>query len=450
MKQDPSEISQATRAIRNTYAVVNRLPPEVLCAVFEHRDHERDDLVAATHVCQYWRSTLTSNPSLWTYLSVGPGHGVGRTLVYLKRSKSKTIDIVINADLSQELEVFQHLAPHMSRTRSLVVTGCMRVDSPASLLISTPTSSLQSLEISLIQGPMCGPDNRPTFDGIVLFLPKLTKLHLFLPESVGWFRLSSLLRFFSGCPQLEHVFVDLPPTTIHDVVEDQVVLLESLVELDYTCNAVCRVLPYLKLPHLKRLRVWSSFQAGQVNKLADLLPSDGCLLLARATNMGYVSNNDVEGFDLSGKETDISIFGFCTGERFVLTDWFSDESCIPFGQIEHLDFEGLTSSANLSFNPFRNLVTFQFTAGSTQRSNQVLSLLYPEPGAAIPCPSLREIWCNSCWYPRPFVRSLILRLTEREGEGHRLELVHVSCAESLDRGVDVEGYVGNLQVRVEG
>jgi hypothetical protein len=52
---------------RSGYVPVNKLPPEVLSRVLEHRDRELD-LVAATHVCQYWRSTLTSSPSLWTRL----------------------------------------------------------------------------------------------------------------------------------------------------------------------------------------------------------------------------------------------------------------------------------------------------------------------------------------------------------------------------------------------
>ena len=467
IEENLSEILRKIRAFRNTYPPVNGLPPEVLARVLTYRDDERD-LFAATHVCRYWRSTLTSTPSLWTHLKYGPGYGINRTLTCLKRSKTMTVDIRIDINSLQELDVPRHLAPPISRTRSLVMTGSLCVHA-AAFLLCNPAPSLKYLEIGPAEVPSFGLGNllsqktpslhSVTFNGI--FLPSLTKLHLYLPEGAGRFYLSSLLRFFSGCLQLQHVFIHLPRTTIQDVVSDRVVVsLESLVEFDYTCNAALRVLPYLKLPRLKRLWACSPLQTGRVNKLADLLPSDGRVFLTGATSIRYFSSNHLEGFEhnnhfegvgLYGKEISVSIAGFCIGETFVFTDWFSDESCIPFEQIEHLDLKGLSPNTNITLERFKNLTKLRFAAGSRQLSEKVFSLLYPEPGAVIRCPSLREIWCDSCRYPGLLVGSLILLLVEREKEGHRLELVRIFGAEALDRDLEEElkRCVIDLQVRLE-
>lgn len=98
------------RAIRNTHIPVNRLLPEA-------RDCEQD-LVAATHACQYWRFTLTSSPSLWTRLRFLFSRDVDRTLTYLERSKLATIDIQVAAAPLPEPETLKHFAPHISRTKS--------------------------------------------------------------------------------------------------------------------------------------------------------------------------------------------------------------------------------------------------------------------------------------------------------------------------------------------
>ena len=79
-----------TKTIKNMHVPVNRLPPEVLSMVLQHRDHEQD-LIAATHVCQYWRSTLISDPMLWTSLQLE--YNADWISRYLERSKSAAINI---------------------------------------------------------------------------------------------------------------------------------------------------------------------------------------------------------------------------------------------------------------------------------------------------------------------------------------------------------------------
>jgi len=110
MERKLREVLQATKAIKNTFPPVNKLPPEVLSTVLEHRANDLD-LIAATHVCRHWRFTLISTPSLWTHLLFRSGPDVDRALTYLKRSRSAPIDVEIDLDMPEGLEVSKCLAP---------------------------------------------------------------------------------------------------------------------------------------------------------------------------------------------------------------------------------------------------------------------------------------------------------------------------------------------------
>jgi hypothetical protein len=130
-------------------APVNGLPPEVLCRVFQHRNCGQD-LVVATHVCRYWRSTLISDPSLWTSILLNSTSDANRTQTYLERSKSATLDIKIISDHLKDLHVFQNLSPHISRTRSFIIDGLgPNFIAISSLLLCKPVPSLEYLSMSL-------------------------------------------------------------------------------------------------------------------------------------------------------------------------------------------------------------------------------------------------------------------------------------------------------------
>ena len=288
--------------IRNTFVPVNKLPPEILSRILEYRTCEQD-LVEATHVCQYWRSVLISSPSLWSCFRFNrTGHDLNRTSTYLERSKSAPIDVSITITFLADLCMFEHLAPHIARTRSLIIHELHPTH--ASLLFRSPAPSLQHLEIhSEDEDFVCLPDDFlgqqapplrfvklsgvcPTFE--TLFpLPNLTEFRLHLPEGASSFRMSALFRFLSDSPLLEKLCIRIPNQTTQDIPMGHVISLESLVELEYTYDSGDRVLPYLKLPRLKHLQVAPSLGSGEVQKLADILPYDVRVLLAGATTMSY-------------------------------------------------------------------------------------------------------------------------------------------------------------------
>ena len=465
VERDLSEVSQAIRAIRNTFVPVNRLPPEILSRVLEYRTRERD-LVEATHICQYWRSTLISSPPLWTCFLLQFSPDLDRTLTYLDRSKSAPIDVSITIGSPKDLDVVKYcLAPHTARTRSLVIHESSH-SHLASSLFCNPAPSLQHLEIDgWNKGCVCLPDNflgqqasslrfvnfngiRPTFENLFP-LPNLTEFHLCLPEGTGPFHMSALFRFFSDSPLLQKVCVSIPSQTVQDIPLDQDISLESLVELEYTYNSGDRVFPYLKLPRLKNLRVFSSLGPREVQRLDDILPYDGRVLLAGATKMSYHSDLHSLRVDLSGNGISASIVvPSIAGAPFV--NWFSDGMCIPFGQIEDLEVNGYPTDSNPHVNifAFENLGVLRIVQWNGHLGDRFLRLFHPDPGAGVPCQSLRKIECAYRGSEGPLRRSLINLARERKRAGYQLELVNLWIAQESDRDLvdELREHVEEVQV----
>lgn len=451
------------RAIRNTHSPINRLPPEVLSRIFEHRGRERD-LVAATHVCQYWRSTLISSPSLWTTFQLGSNHDVGRTLAYLERSKSATINIKITMNSLQELEALHHLAPHIHRTSSFAIRGSLGVHVASSLLLCSPAPNLKRLEMYARDGSVRNLDNflgrqAPSlrfvsFNGIFpvpespFTIPNLTELTLHLPVGAGPFRISSLIRFCVNCPRLQTIRANISSEIFRDAGSDEITSLESLVELDFTSVTVGRVLPYLKLPRLKRLTVTSSLQAGKTNKFTDFLPHGGRALLAGATKMFFFSDPDSQRVDLSGEGTEASftVMGTVLGPAPV--DWFSNEGYIPFERIGDLTVQCCHAPTNTPINLFKNLTILRMASLDAQFTEGCLRMLYPRPGAGVPCPSLRRME-HTLWTPtQSLMRPLISLVKARESVGHRVELVCITTDLEIDQDLEDElrEHVGELRI----
>ena len=341
------KISQGIRTIRNTFVPVNRLPPEILSGIFEYRTRERD-LVAATQVCRYWRSTLISSPSLWACFQFQSSYDLDRTLTYLERSKSAPIDVSIDTDSAENLDVLEYLASHIARTRSLVIQTDHDIHT-ASLLFCNPAPLLQRLEIlSTSEGVVHLPNNflgqqAPSLRSVSLGhiyprlesifpLPNLTEFHLSLVDGATPFRVGALFQFLSESPLLLKVGVNVRNRSAQDVSLDRVVSLESLVELDCGCDCASQIIPFLRLPRLKRLQV-TSLGPRRAETLADVLPYGSRALLAGVTKMLHFSDPLASSHKakLSGNGVDVSFRKFHTTAGTTLVDWSPDQTRIPFG-----------------------------------------------------------------------------------------------------------------------
>ena len=435
--------------------------------ILECRTRERD-LVAATQVCRYWRSTLISRPSLWTCFQFQSSHDLDRTLTYLKRSKSAPIDISIDTDLTGNLDVLEYLAPRIARTRSLIIQADHDIHA-ASLLFCNPAPLLQHLEILTSEGVVHLPDNflgqqAPSLRSVSLVrtcprleslfpLPNLTEFHLSLVDDTTPFRVGALFQFLSESPQLQNIGVDVHDRSVQDVFLNKVISLESLVELDCGCDCASQIIPFLKLPRLKRLRVTSREQ-GRAQTLADVLPHGGRPLLAGVTKILYLSGAPYS-VELSGNGVDVS-FRVPPPTETTLLDWSPDQAYIPFGQIEDLEFRGLSPTRiGLHINAFalENLRVLRVTLFNKERTTGLLRAFHPGPGTAeVPCRSLQEIEVYSTYWgsQEPLPRLLVSLVKERKQAGCQLRLVSLVVGyEGYHRDflLELKEHVGEVRAR---
>lgn len=286
-------------------------------------------------------------------------------------------------------------------------------------------------------------------------LPNLTEFFLYLLDDGGSISMDALFRFLSNSPLLQKIHITAGGQTMQDTFLDQVTLLESLVELEYGCNLAARVLPFLELPRLQRLEVFSPGPR-QAQKLADTLPHNGRALLARATGMVYYSDESLLRIDLYGNGIDVSLS--VTGNPVPVTvDWFSDQACIPFGQIEELTIEASPVSAVFPIGVFvlENLRVLRANLWDAEFAEELFRLFHPDPEAGVPCQSLQEIKCGGQDFQdprtpvaRPLIRPLIHLAKKRKQAGYQLRAVSLMIEDRFDQGSveELKEHVGEVRI----
>jgi hypothetical protein len=209
-------------------AQIDRLPPEVLAAIFVHlskseptlpgRDvlHFVQDLVSVTHVCRFWRQVAINAPDLWTEIKMSNLEAVK---TFLERSGVVPLHVDLrpaNGDL------ILAVAPHVYRFRRVSVSvGAKRYNAFTSF--TTPAPLLERLEIHCfhhypgVQQFLLFDDQAPKLRELVIVarsvwmqnrLGNLTSLHLTLFHTIRTHL--ELLPFFDmlhRCPGLEELFI---------------------------------------------------------------------------------------------------------------------------------------------------------------------------------------------------------------------------------------------------
>ena len=412
--------------------------------ILQYRDREHE-LVAASHICQYWRSALISDPSLWTSIYLGSYSEDNRALMYLERSNPVTIDVRITRNHPPSQQMLQHLATNIPRTRSLVIDA-FNAEFISSLLLCNPVPSLEHLEMHTHQCPVNTLGNllgqqAPSLRSVVFNgscpllrssqkfpLPSLTKLDLRLPKGLDLLRISLLLRLCSSCPRLQNISIRTSCSILSDNALGKVISLNSLVELTYLCEAPGKFIPFLNLPRLEKLSVISPWKTGTVDSLGDLLPHSGHLFLSGTTSVSYLHKKNIQIIKLSGERINAS-FTIKWDNLTRLPHSFLWGAWIPFGQIEDLEFWG-------EFVPSYYPI-YLFKCARTLRTSPhcgplIFQSLHRQPGAGIPCPSLRRIETNFLSLEGPTMRSLTNLVKEREHAGHHVELVGLQVSEKID------------------
>ncbi|KAF9645663.1 hypothetical protein BDM02DRAFT_478080 [Thelephora ganbajun] len=111
-----SDIWRKARNVKNSFAPINKLPPETLATVAGFLKPGLQ-LINATAVCQYWRATLLSFPRLWN--KIRSSNWV-LFEAYLERSRSILLKVRL---YDKRAHLAESLVPHVSRLASLAIVA---------------------------------------------------------------------------------------------------------------------------------------------------------------------------------------------------------------------------------------------------------------------------------------------------------------------------------------
>ena len=114
LERDALKVLSLVRSVKNSFAPINRIPPEILSLVPDYYDKNGTDrdLATSTHVCRGWREVFIARFSLWTRLDFTNAR---KTRTYIQRSKSSPLEIHLEKNQDNTyLENARSLATPMS------------------------------------------------------------------------------------------------------------------------------------------------------------------------------------------------------------------------------------------------------------------------------------------------------------------------------------------------
>jgi len=287
LEQDALEVLGLVRSMKNDFAPISRIPPDVFSLIPEYleKDHLDENLITMTHVCRYWRELLIARSTLWVRLDCA---NPDQTRVYIERSKSAPLELFLKSeDMAYLEDGFHSVAPHIGRLKSLTIVGPMDLLRSLAPHVSNPLPLLRELSINLTYNPT------PPFDsalfngdlsslhslrltGAITHLPwnNLSKITTFTLSRVSEDKISitQLLDFFEDAHHLRDVVLDKSIPTSSDAPLERVVPLPCLEGLAIYSDAAHSVLlNHLSIPAGASLLQRFDFR-GVESPLLDFLP----------------------------------------------------------------------------------------------------------------------------------------------------------------------------------
>jgi hypothetical protein len=240
MEQDLSNLLPKFKTFRNALAPIHKLPPEILSQIpqfFPIRD-----LVMATQVCRYWRTTFITSGPLWCNIDCVRGP---EALTCLHRSKGSLIHVRVRK--IPDDEVLAKLSPHIGRIKSLLLKSRWSVAQSVFARFTDPAPTLETLTVichptTAAAGPVPSTlltGNLPNLRSFTLqgfasdlanfVLPNLTHFEMSsVTSSPISITLANLLAFFERSPLLEVARIDFHGECIHNVPNQKRVSLKAL------------------------------------------------------------------------------------------------------------------------------------------------------------------------------------------------------------------------------
>ena len=314
--------------MKNTFALINRTPPDVLSLIpnyWEGSDKDKG-LIALTHVCRGWRELFTSRPSLWTRLDCTSAN---KTKTYIERSKYCPLEICLGQvnDASRLEEALILAATHVSRIGTMSVSGSLNQVLPILVeQFSCSVPLLEKLNISIVcnQAPVL-PDD--LFDGDLSSLYELrlagvitslswrgllnlTTFELCrVPE--GRILLTQLLDFFESAPHLRCIKLHDSIPNSSNAPAERVVSLPHLKYLSITAQPAHSILlNHFSIPAGVSLRLKFTFRGGESPVPSYLPQSLGNLEnLCHITTVNLCFGTKRRSVRLNGPSGDLCIIG---------------------------------------------------------------------------------------------------------------------------------------------
>jgi len=318
------------RSIKNSSAVINKIPPVVLSLIPEYWvGQEMDEnLIKLTHVCHGWRELFTSRPSLWTRLDF---KSVDKTKVYIERSKPSPLEIYLKLthNTLRREEALVLAIPHIARLGVLSVNGNPSQVFPALVKhFSSPVPSLRILNINIAHNPPpLLPENlfnghlsslrELSLGGVITGLPWRGMLNLttfnFRRVPGDSILMTQLLDFLESAPHLRYVKLHNSIPNPHGPLAEKVVSLPRLKELSIITEQPRSVLlGHISIPVDALLRLEFIF-SGLESPIPSYLPNPTSNLrnLSHTTAMNLCFGSGQRSLRLNGP----------SGELYMLGNW---------------------------------------------------------------------------------------------------------------------------------
>ena len=240
MERDLLSLLPKLKALQNVLAPIHKLPPEILSQI--PKSFPMRDLIVATHVCRYWRTTFTSCGPLWCNIDSTRGP---EALTLLHRSQGSPIHVRVRK--IPDDEVLAKLSPHIGRIKSLHLKPRWSVAQSVFTRFTDPAPNLETLTVicwpsTAAAGPVPSTlftGNLPnlrffTLQGLAsdltnFVLPNLTYFEISnvtsSPISISF---TNLLIFLERSPLLEEVRIDYHGECVHDAPKEKRISLRAL------------------------------------------------------------------------------------------------------------------------------------------------------------------------------------------------------------------------------
>ena len=233
-----------TRSVKNTFAPISRVPPEVFSLIPDYCKGE--ELIALTHVCRSWREIFISRASLWTFLNCT---SFDKTNTYIQRSKGSPLEISLVApQYAHHLKARNLILPLIHRFKTLKLSGSSRHFLELTQHFCSPAPLLEKLDIQLYDETHAAIENT-IFGGNLSSLRELRLCGILI--DLPWQNMTNLTTFdFRQVPGDKISATQLLDFLEHSPLLREIKLMDSL---PYSSNALAR--RTVSLHHLRLLRI---------------------------------------------------------------------------------------------------------------------------------------------------------------------------------------------------